>query len=260
MSHVDHDRLVLLALGEQPAGAAETDHLDGCAGCRSALAQLRTVAEIGRGTHELRELAEPPAALWDRIAAEAFGAAPGRREGGGTAPARPEDGRPAGTPAPPAATGPGRTAGGRSRRGLRLALVAVLAAVLGAVGAVAVTDVLRRDSTAERLVSGADLSPLSQAPGNAGGNARIVATGTGRELRVSVHGMPAPRGFYEIWLYDPRGGAMVPMGNLGPAGSAVLPVPATIDLGRFTVVDVSAQELNGDPTHGQSMLRGTLGR
>ena len=284
VSHVDHDRLVLLALGEQPAGPAETDHLDGCEACRSELVDLRSLVAVGRDTHELRDLPEPPAALWDRIAAQALGAtaagppAAGLRDAGapsgGTGGTRP-GGTDRGASGPGGAgrggvpSGPGRRPGvaGRSRpeprparRGLRLALVAFVAAALGVLGTIAASDILRRPAAApaERVVANAELAPLPDAPGRAGGDARIVDTGHGRELRLTVHGMPAPRGFYEIWLYDPRGGSMVSMGNLGPTGSAALPVPASIDLGRYTIVDVSAEELNGDPAHGQSMLRGTL--
>ena len=35
-------------------------------------------------------------------------------------------------------------------------------------------------------------------------------------------------------------------------------VPARIDLGVFDVVDVSAQDYDGNPAHKQSMLRGPL--
>jgi hypothetical protein len=43
------------------------------------------------------------------------------------------------------------------------------------------------------------------------------------------------------------------------AESFDLPVPPTIDTSAYRVVDISAQPLNSDPAHGQSMLRGSLG-
>jgi len=75
VSHLDPDRLVLIALGEQTPGPVEADHLQDCAACRDELAATREVADLGRHTEELRELPVPSEALWQRIAAQAF--APG---------------------------------------------------------------------------------------------------------------------------------------------------------------------------------------
>ena len=54
MSHLEPDRLVLQALGEDPRDG-ETGHLDGCETWRTEIAELWTVAGIGRETQEVRD-------------------------------------------------------------------------------------------------------------------------------------------------------------------------------------------------------------
>ncbi|MEV0939872.1 anti-sigma factor [Micromonospora wenchangensis] len=70
MQHLDHDRLVFLALGESEADHGETDHLGGCVTCRRELDSLRHVAGLGAGTQGLHDLPDPPAHLWAGIMAE----------------------------------------------------------------------------------------------------------------------------------------------------------------------------------------------
>ncbi|WKU04519.1 anti-sigma factor [Micromonospora sp. HUAS LYJ1] len=70
MQHLDHDRLVFLALGESEADHGETDHLGGCVTCRHELESLRHVAGLGAGTQGLHTLPDPPAHLWAGILAE----------------------------------------------------------------------------------------------------------------------------------------------------------------------------------------------
>ncbi|MGX4656205.1 anti-sigma factor [Micromonospora sp. SCSIO 07396] len=70
MQHLDHDRLIFLALGESEADHGETDHLGGCVTCRHELESLRHVAGLGAGTQGLHTLPDPPAHLWAGILAE----------------------------------------------------------------------------------------------------------------------------------------------------------------------------------------------
>ena len=70
MQHLDHDRLVFLALGESEADHGETDHLGGCVTCRGELDTLRHVAGLGADTQGLHALPDPPAHLWAGILAE----------------------------------------------------------------------------------------------------------------------------------------------------------------------------------------------
>ena len=51
---------------------------------------------------------------------------------------------------------------------------------------------------------------------------------------------------------------MVPIGILSGARGEFT-IPAGLDLGQYPVVDISAEPLDGDPTHsGTSLLRGTI--
>ncbi len=72
---------------------------------------------------------------------------------------------------------------------------------------------------------------------------------------------------------DPEPGSVVPLrrgsseapptvvAEVGLEGTeGRLPIPASVDLDDYAVVDVSAEPLDGDPTHsGDSIVRGILG-
>lgn len=67
----------------------------------------------------------------------------------------------------------------------------------------------------------------------------------------------------ETWLIAPGTGAMVSLGPVPTQGlgaaTVELTVPRGLDVGTFTLVDVSAEPLDGDPTHsGASLARGSL--
>ncbi|GAA4248110.1 hypothetical protein GCM10022255_026770 [Dactylosporangium darangshiense] len=70
MPHLEPERLVLLALGEEALDQHETGHLDACDQCRADMDSLRNVAGLGRQTQRLRELPPPPEHVWRRIRAE----------------------------------------------------------------------------------------------------------------------------------------------------------------------------------------------
>ncbi|EOD63840.1 anti-sigma factor domain-containing protein [Amycolatopsis vancoresmycina] len=235
MKHPDPDRLVLLALDEQPPGPAEAAHLDSCPDCRDEVESLREVAALGRESRTETSLPPVSEAVWDRIAA-------------GTGQPRSENGTARVLPPP----GDGRSAGRRFRRGARYAAVAAAAAAIGVAG----TALAVNAGDGGRVVAEAQLARQSSAPAGAGGQVRIVDAGEGAlRLKVQLTGMPAPAGLYEIWLFD-GSRTMIPLGVT--AGSeADVAVPATLTWSRFPVVDVSAQEL-GQQEHGVSMLQGTL--
>jgi hypothetical protein len=112
------------------------------------------------------------------------------------------------------------------------------------------------DRQDQRVIAQAELVAQAAAPAGAHGSASIVDTGHGLQLRVTVTGMPAPAGYYTVWVYDGRS-VMIPLGS---PGSAPLNLPAAADdLNVFRIVDVSAQDL-GQQQHGRSMLQGTLRR
>jgi hypothetical protein len=226
--HLDPDRLVLIALGEQDPSTPETEHLTTCPACSGDLDATRATAAIGRETQHLRDLPAPPDDLWNRIAATAL--------------------------TKPSSNGRAHLtvvkAGRRSRRTRILAAAA--AVLLIAVTGLAVWWAGGRDS--QRIVAEADLLAQPAAPAAAHGRATIVDTGHGLQLRLTMSGMPTATGYYTVWLYDGRT-VMIPIGSPGPAP---LNVPAAADdLTTFSIIDVSAQRL-GQQQHGTSMLQGRL--
>ncbi|WP_229070547.1 anti-sigma factor [Actinoplanes sp. DH11] len=249
MQHLDHDRLVLLALSEEHEELTESDHLAHCAACRHEMEALRHVAFVGSQVQDLRELPPPPDHLWQAIAADIERPAPPapvvdlatRRD-------QPSAGR------KPSA---GRTAPGRSRRRWLAPLVAAAAAAVLAVAGTVTVDRLTGPATAEQVTAVATLTPLATVPASAGGDVRVTSDG---HLHIDVRDLPLTTGFHEVWLLDPDDPTrMVAVGNLPEAREAVLPVPAGTDLNRFRLVDVSDEPHDGDATHsGKSLLRGTL--
>jgi len=220
VTHLDPDRLVLIALGEQSTDPAEDHHLAGCDACRDDLTATHNVADIARRSEDLNDLPAASSGLWQRVAAEAF-------------------------------TEPAPAARSRSSRRLRLVLVAAVALVLGIAGTAGVTW-LAGDHA--QVVAEADLAPQAAAPGGAHGTVTVVDTGHGLQLRVTVTGMPTVTGYYTVWLYD-GGSVMIPIGS--PGGAALNVPAAAADLTRFHIVDISLQRL-GQQEHGTSMLQGTL--
>ncbi|MEA5363478.1 anti-sigma factor [Amycolatopsis sp., V23-08] len=242
MSHPDPDRLVLLALDEQPPGPDDTAHLDRCADCREELESLRAVAGLGRET--VTETSLPPVreAIWDRIATET-GQAPRSPSAEGSGQVLPFHG-----------PGGDRASDRRFSRRARYAVVAAVAAAIGVIGTLIAVDTGGQD---DRVVAQAQLNRQASAPAGAAGVVRIVDTGTGTlRLRVQLTGMPAPTGLYEIWLFDGTK-TMIPLG-VTAGTEADVSVPPNLALSSYPVVDISAQEL-GQQEHGVSMLQGTLG-
>jgi len=228
--HLDPERLVLIALGEQDPSASEAEHLRACADCGPDLDATRATATAGRESEHVRDLPAPPEELWARIAGSAFAA-------------------------DPAPNGPARQPPVRARRtwARRRLLVAAAAAVLF-VAAAGAAIAWWAGRGGERVVAEADLVAQPGAPAAARGRATIVDTGHGLQMRVALSGMPTPSGYYTVWLYDGRT-VMIPIGS---PGSAPLNVPAAAgDLTTFSIVDVSAQRL-GQQAHGTSMLQGRL--
>jgi len=137
-----------------------------------------------------------------------------------------------------------------------LAGAAAAALVLVVVGVV----VTRDGGDDETVVASARLEPLPDEPTGSATpvEARVVETSDGRRLDLSLpDGLPAPAGFYEVWLIDPDVEGMV---SLGPARSdGTYAVPSDLDVTAFPIVDVSVEPPDGNPTHsGVSVLRGTL--
>jgi hypothetical protein len=252
VQHLDPDQLVILALGERTADAAESAHLADCAGCQAEIDDLRHVADLSAETQDLRDLPPPPERVWQGIAAEVTQMAEGGARSVATAPGR--------VVVPISAGVRGTTVTNRDtrrRRWLSPLLSAVAAAVLAVVGTVSVIRLTDR-SADPAVTARASLAPLPAAPANAAGSARILSND---ELRLQLKDLPLTQGFYEVWLIDPNDlTKMVSVGTLGRNTSEVsLPVAPTIDLNEFSLVDISAETTDGNSAHsGKSLLRGTL--
>ncbi|WP_255595821.1 anti-sigma factor [Cellulomonas sp. C5510] len=143
------------------------------------------------------------------------------------------------------------------RRRARRALLAVAAAGLvvgGTAGGLVVAGLQRGDQ--EQVVARTVLDAL---PGwAASGDAVVEEDLEGRRtLVVRLEGGEAD-GFREVWLLDRDVTGLVSLGLLdGDEGRFA--IPAGLDLGRYPVVDVSAEPDDGDPAHsGDSILRGEL--
>jgi anti-sigma-K factor RskA len=237
VSHLEPDRRALLALGEA-ALDAETGHLDGCESCRAEVADLRTVAGIGRETQDVRDLPGPPEHVWHMINADV-----------GTAETKPRPGL-------------------RRRRGPTWRTTAVIAAATTVFAVVLVFFSVRREPVPQAActVGTVRLTPLAGAPAGASVTACVAEENGERTLRIAASGLPNPGdGFYEVWLIDPSSlqspstVRVVSVGSLGTHPTQDFPLPPSLDLTRYSVVDVSAEPNDGNAAHsGHSLLRGSV--
>ncbi|GGT10487.1 anti-sigma factor [Streptomyces chromofuscus] len=239
MEHTDEETLAAMALGE-PAPPAAAEHVRTCARCGRELNALRRVVSAARAPMgQDEDLDEPPAGLWDAVAGE-LGLA--SRSFGATR-------APGPLPRAPKPT--------RSRR--LTVVLAACAALLGAAAGGGITwwaaqEGSSNGSSSAPSAAGERLDSLR--PGSAG-YARLTDGGGHRTLDVTVTGLPRTSGYFEVWLMDRTHSKLVSLGVLGPDGHAALPVPENVDLGEYSLVDVSVQPYNGDPEHsGDSLVRG----
>ncbi|GGU83868.1 hypothetical protein GCM10010275_18940 [Streptomyces litmocidini] len=260
-----HELVDLVLAPEGPLPPWAREHLDRCPHCRRELDELREVVRAARAVATEDVLAPPPDRVWQAIAAELGLGAEERRGPSERHPADPRkksrDGgprpvdtaceRPPGTGLPP-----------RRRRAWPSRRTGLLAAACLAVGAVAGSATTWWQLGDDRPgVTAAPPGRLtsSRAPGVTGTAQVVGGPGTGREVRVSVSGLPATDGYFEVWLMDRSHEKLIAVGTLGPDGSATLPLPDGVDLSGYPVVDVSAQRYDGDPAHsGESVARGDL--
>ncbi|WP_298888720.1 anti-sigma factor [uncultured Serinicoccus sp.] len=181
------------------------------------------------------DLSETPGdAVWERIRAEIEGAdqlAPRRRRA--------------------------RAAGARRRPG-RWPLLAAAAA--GALVAWVGTEVVGAGQQGEEIVvADATLQELPDAGGAVDGSAEVVSVDGERRLRVQLDELPdTGSGYLEVWLLRPDVSGLVTVGVISGT-TAEFSLPAAVDLDEYPVVDISREELDGDPSHGGlSVVRGEL--
>ena len=276
MQHCTPEQLALAALRE-PLPDADAAHLAECGQCRTDMGSLRRVVD----TLAVPELAAPgasvppPPRVWESIAAATGVSATPRadvlasssRESWFDAPPAPAPVSPAPAEERPGAGQPPAVGGSvlpfRSRR--RPLLLAAAATVAGAVIGAGAVSVLR-DGPAQPQgpaqpdvvpVAAVDLDPLAE--NDASGRAEVVERPDGtRVLQVELRADDLEDRYYEVWLIDEAVVDMVPVG-VARSGTATFELPAGLDLGRFPIVDVSVEPLDGDPTHsGVSVVRGVL--
>ena len=235
-----HEGIVLLALGEtvDPAFAA---HVATCQRCQRDLDAYSHVVGLARESARHRSIPTipPPPRVWSRIIEELD---------------IPAGFLPRSTPQTPR---PRTTQ--RSRRLSRRALAIAAAAVIGigiAVGGFAVGRSTSHPSSP--AAAQATLLPQPGGPTAVAGTATVKPAADGSTLAVTTAGLPVRNGYYEVWLYNPTINHMVAVGTLGDDARGTFTVPAGLDLAGYHVVDVSAQNYDGNPAHQQSVLRGQL--
>lgn len=241
LGHTEPDDLALRAVGGAAMDTAlgSDAHLGSCARCQSELDQLRAVVASVRTVRPEDYPTPPPPAVWDAVLAEL----------GLRATAPPVD----------------ELADRRARNGLGGRSTVAVATVTAAAGVIAgaVTGasgaVLLRDDSAEAppaVVASARLEPLEGTVG--GGTVSVRGDSAGRVLDVSVQDLTEAPGLHEVWLLADDGKRLVSLGLLEGPG-ARFAVPLALDIGDFSVVDVSVESADGNPAHsGDSVLRGRL--
>jgi anti-sigma-K factor RskA len=266
MSHLDPDRLSLIALGE-PATDEERAHLDTCDECALELAELEYTVIVGRSTVGVGDLEAPPERVWAGIAEELGLGAADRMSTAGGIPAADERERAATADEPERASAaasvsadegsPGAPAPARRKRGTRIvfALAASIALIVAAVG----TWTLVRETQPVEIAA-ATLDAFPAHP-DASGTAVIVEKPDGaRQVQVDLEAAEPSDGFREVWLITEDASALVSLGLL-EGSTGVFPVPDDIDLREYVLVDISQEPADGDPTHsGDSIVRGELQR
>jgi hypothetical protein len=240
VAHLDPERLILVAFGEQHFSTQEAEHLESCETCVGNMSGTLETIGVARETHQTRDLPELPPDLWPRIAEEAF-AHPHAVSDAPSEPGVPGRWRrPTGPPA--------QRRYQQLRRSTLLAMCAVIAGIAATLGAQWLTE------KPQQVVAEASLLSKNVAAQAARGTAKIIKTDKGLQMKVDVSGMPPTDGYYEVWVYD-GSKAMIPVGTLG---SAPLNLPSSIrNISSFPVIDISLQKI-GQQAHGITMLQGHI--
>jgi hypothetical protein len=254
VSHTDPAILALIALGEPAGTPRDDDHVADCADCQSELGRLTRVVDLARLDGPL-PLEQPPPGVWEQIAAAVA------EDDMATAPPVSAAGAEPVVGAEPVAGSDAMPVRGEQRRRQRLTVaLAGLAAglIIGIGGAVAVAQLTSAPAT--RVVAQIELRSLPQFPQwqGATGSAELQDNGAAQLLAVSV---TAPRlsGFYEVWLLGKDGTSMISLGDLNAAHIGTFALPAGVDLGFYSRIDVSLQPFNGSTLHARtSVVRGSL--
>ncbi|MCZ3386357.1 MAG: anti-sigma factor [Actinomycetia bacterium] len=249
--HAPGDLLALHAMGDQ-LPEAMSRHVTACNQCQTELSQWTHLMAAAHTATVDDVPGVAPTRVWDAIADEL-------ELSGNSATATPAPVLPVTPATPPSVAG---IASARRRWSTNWLVAASVAGVLSG-AAVTATGVALTNSgrqpapvAAPVVVASTALAALPDHQGD--GAAEIVSTPEGKELVVDVSQLTGGDGFHEVWLIDPETFQMVGLGAL-VNDSGRFPIPAGLDLRRFTVVDVSLEPFDGDPVHSRdSVVRGEL--
>lgn len=271
MFHPDDESLAAVALGED-AGLTEEqlEHVRSCGKCSATVESVRHTARLARAGATAQPLVPPPVHVWSRIEAAL--------DAGDARPAAPSA-----TPRPPAADEPSRAdradpaerpeeagqagvrsihdAPSRERRGsgrLPLGWATGLAAAGVAIGLLTGRALWQETpAPATSAIATAELDTLDTQQRL--GEAALLRTDRGIDLRVATSRLDPGDGYLEVWLINTDGKRMVSVGVLRGDAPETFPVSqALIDAG-YVVVDISREGFDERPEHsGDSLARGTL--
>jgi len=256
MTHIESETLATIAMTDAPPTPEDEAHLAVCSRCADELSSLDRVVRLGRSTEHV-ELVAPPASVWEGIRDElgrAESAANGTRDAGPTPPRRLHR---------PGALGRGRSrtaSGPRRRRGIAVTAGALAVGLLAGVGLGAWWQASRLDPSGV-VVADATLEAFPGWPG-AAGTAVVEERPDGlRQVAVTVDeavGAEAGDGLREVWLLRTDGSGLISIGYLTGAEGR-FDLPRGLDLADYAIVDVSAEDDDGDPAHSaDSIVRGEL--
>ncbi|MBW8172908.1 anti-sigma factor [Ornithinimicrobium sp. Arc0846-15] len=241
--HIDDDRLVHGAL--QSPTSHEASHLRDCADCRRAARDLSHARETLKMAGPMTEM--PPDRVWDQILEQTVG-----RSDAKDRPAGPKDDDAHLATVTSLGASPGKP---ESKSAVTLGWLAAAAGV-GAVVALAGSALLNQQPE-ESLVATAELDVLSGAAEPA--QAEILMIDGQQVLRIDQASVSDLEGQYlEVWLLNPDSSGLITLGLLdGESGDFAL--PENLSTAEFSVVDVSVEAYDGDPSHsGDSVWRGPL--
>lgn len=250
MQHCDPDVLALAAVDGSGLSPADQEHVASCSQCAAELDSLRSVVATGRASAQMT-LVDPPASVWRAIDAAM------------------DDGATSAEAAPVSDLSRHRAVREqRARptsalnRWLPVGVAAGIGLLLGALVTGVVTTGQETAPPAVQIVAEAQLAALPDGVDTVGtGTAMFEKDASGNDiLVVDTRDLEQPSGFYQVWLIDPKTLGMISLGTIGSGAQTVtFPVPAGIDPEVFSLVDISDEPIDGDPTHSKvSILRGEL--
>ncbi|MEO6702894.1 MAG: anti-sigma factor [Jatrophihabitantaceae bacterium] len=226
------DNLTLIALGER-VDDEFVRHQTDCPRCQAELAELTATVRLARLAARDVAQADPPARLWNAIAAEVAAA---------------ESADPTERVAPLSPIRPARR--------WQLALAAAAAVLVAASSGFLIGR--HSDRSGSSVAANAKLVQQPGGPADVSGAASVIRSGSGLLLKVSTSSLPYRTGYYAVWVYDPAVNRMINVGALDASGRGTFTLPAGVDIRNYDVVDVSEQDFDGNPAHKQSVLQGGL--